>query len=298
MGRTFLAPVSYGLGDLVVSLPAIQALIRDEGSVWLVARAPSQRLLAERIRGLAGGVDEADLACGPGDRLVDLRDHPLQRDFWWGSAAFEAEFGPLNINDILQRICADLGINADFSRPAPLHAYPRSGLGRTVLLVHETDGPDKSWPIHQWAELAAILRAEGFEVAQVLKENGPSRLDGIDVPALVAPTPADAIDVLSGCRGVIGVDTGLTHIAVQQLTPTVTICRRGSVYVRPWPHCAALQGASCTVQCQEAEASYAYNQTVSLRHFRPPPRRCPSGSPCLAAARPGDAAALLQELLP
>jgi hypothetical protein len=297
MGRIFLAPVSYGLGDLVVSLPAIQALIHDEESAWLVARAPSQRLLAERIAGLAGVVDEAQLACGPGDRLIDLRDHPLQRDFWWGSAAFEAEFGPLNINDILQRICADLGINADFSCPTPLHAHPLGGLDRTVLLVHETDGADKTWPVTHWAELVVILRAEGHEVAQVLKEDGPSPLDGIDAPALVAPTPADAIDVLSGCRGVIGVDTGLTHIAVQQRRPTVTICRRGSVYVRAWPHCAALRGASCTVQCQEAEASYAYNQTVNLRHFRPSPRRCPSGSPCLAATRPGDAAILLRELL-
>jgi hypothetical protein len=297
MGRTLLAPVSYGLGDLVVSLPAVQALIRDERSVWLVARAPSQRLLAARITGLAGVIDEAELACGPGDRLVDLRDHPLQRDFWWGSAAFEAEFGLLNINDILQRICADLGINADFSRPTPLHASPRPGLDRTILLVHQTDGPDKSWPPNHWAELVAILHAEGYEVAQVLKENSASSLDGIDVPALVAPTPADAIDVLSGCRGVIGVDTGLTHIAAQQRTPTVTICKRGSVYLRPWPHCAALRGAECTVPCLEAEARYAYNQTVSLRDFRPPTRSCPSGSACLAATRPGDAARLLRELL-
>jgi hypothetical protein len=297
MGRTFLAPVSYGLGDLVVSLPAIQALIHDEQSVWLIARAPSQRLLAARIAGLAGVVDEAELACGPGDRLVDLRDHPLQRDFWWGSAAFEAQFGLININDILQRICTDFGINADFSRPTPLDADPRQGLDRTVLLVHQTDGPNKSWPVNHWADVVAILRADGHEVAQVLKENRPSPLDSIDVSALVAPTPADAIDVLSGCRAVIGVDTGLTHIAAQQRTPTVTICQRGSVYVRPWSHCAALRGAECTVPCLEAEARYAYNQTVSFRDFRPPKRSCPSGSPCLAATRPGDAANLLRELL-
>jgi len=58
MSRTLVAPVSYGLGDLVVSLPAFQALIAEGDPVWLVARAPSQRLLAERIEGLAGVVDE------------------------------------------------------------------------------------------------------------------------------------------------------------------------------------------------------------------------------------------------
>ena len=90
MPRTLLAPVSYGLGDLVVSLPAVQALIGEDQPVWLVARAPAQRLLAERIAGLAGVVDEAELVRGTGDRFIDLRDHPLQRDCWWGSAAFEA----------------------------------------------------------------------------------------------------------------------------------------------------------------------------------------------------------------
>ena len=122
MSRTLIAPVSYGLGDLVVSLPAFQALIAEGDAVWLVARAPSQRLLAERIEGLAGVVDEDSCTPCPGDRFIDLRDHPLQRDFWWGSAAFEAAFGLLNINDILERICADLGVRADFTQPVPLRS--------------------------------------------------------------------------------------------------------------------------------------------------------------------------------
>jgi hypothetical protein len=297
MGRTLFAPVSFGLGDLVVSLPAIQALVKEAAPLWLVARAPSQRLLAERIGGLAGVVDEAGLMCAPGDRLIDLRDHPLQRDYWWGSAAFAAQFGRLNINDILDRICRDLGIPADFGRPEALHARPRPDLARSVLLVHETDGADKRWPEDHWATIAAMLRADGHEVAQVEKENGPSPLDAFALPAVVAPTPGDAVDVLSACRGVIGVDTGLTHIAAQQSTPTVTICRHDSVYVRPWPHCAALRGAPCTPECLDAEAGYAYNQTVSLQHFRPQRRYCPSGSPCLAATRPEDAVALLRRIL-
>jgi ADP-heptose:LPS heptosyltransferase len=297
MRRTLIAPVSYGLGDLVVSLPAIQGLIADRPRVWLVARAAAQRLLAERIAGLDGVIDEAELSRDPGDRFIDLRDHPLQRDFWWGSAAFAAEFGPININNILDRICGDFGINADFAHPRALQANPRLHLGRTVLLVHQTEGTDKRWPVGHWATAAALVRAEGHDVAQVIREPGPSPLDAVAIPAVVAPTPGDAVDVLSACRAVIGIDTGLTHIAVQQGTPTVTICRPGSVYVRPWPHSAALRGAPCTVECVEAEASYAYNQTVSLRHFRPTARRCLSESPCLAAARPEDVVRLLRQLL-
>jgi Glycosyltransferase family 9 (heptosyltransferase) len=297
MGRTLIAPVSYGLGDLVVSLPAIQALIADRPPVWLVARAASQRLLAERVAGLHGIVDEAELTGDPEDSLIDLRDHPLQRDVWWGSAAFAAEFGSMNINEILDRICRDFAINADFAHPRALQANQRLHLRRTVLLVHETDGPDKQWPTGHWAAVAAMLRDDGYDVAQVTRGQGPSPLDAFAIPAVVAPTPGDAVDVLSACQAVIGIDTGLTHIAVQQGTPTVTICRPRSVYVRPWPHSAALRGAPCTVECVETEASYAYNHTVSLRHFRPPARRCPSGSPCLAAARPEHAVRLLRDLL-
>jgi hypothetical protein len=122
-------------------------------------------------------------------------------------------------------------------------------------------------------------------------------LDDIGVATLVAATPPEAVDALAACRAVIGVDTGLTHIAVQQGTPTVTMCRRTSVYVRPWPHSAALRGSDCTDLCRAAETASAYNRTVNLRDFRPPPRTCPSRSACLAGTRAADAVALLRELL-
>jgi hypothetical protein len=297
MSRTLVAPVSYGLGDLVVSLPAFQALIAAGDPVWLVARAPSQRLLAERIEGLAGVIDEDGYTRFPRDRFIDLRNHPLQRDFWWGSAEFEAAFGPMNINDILERICADLGVRADFTRSVPLQRRPFPGLESTVLLVHETDGAAKGWPSERWAELAALLRCDGHDVAHVTKGTRPTPLDDIGVDPLVVTTPPAVVDALSACRGVIGVDTGLTHIAVQQGTPTVTICRRASVYVRPWPHSAALRGSDCTDLCRAAEAASAYNRTISLRDFRPRPRMCPSGSACLASTTAEDAVTLLRRLL-
>jgi hypothetical protein len=297
MGRTFLAPVSFGLGDLVVSLPAIQALIVDNPPVWLVARAPAQRLLAARIEGLAGVVDEAALSLCAGDRVIDLRDHPLQCNHWWGSAAFEAEYGPMDINSILQRICADFGIHADFGRPTPLQANARTDLDRTILLINETDGIHKSWGRDRWTTLASLLGADGHRVAQLTRGDAAPASESLDVPAVVARTPPEVVDVLAGCRGVVGIDTGPTHIAVQQGRPTVTICRRTSVYVRPWPHSAALRGDDCTPRCVAAEGSYAYNRTVSLRDFRPPARACPSERACLAGVRPEDAVNLLRTLL-
>ncbi len=297
MGRALLAPISYGLGDLVVSLPAITALVAEGGPVWLVARAPSQALLADRIPGLAGVVPEEGLTPGPGDRLIDLRDHPLQREFWWGSPGFEAAFGPVGINDLLGRICTDFGIGADFSRPEPLLARPRPGLGRTVLLVQEADGTAKRWSPGAWAAVAHALRADGHDVARVVKEDASSAVDACGVPALVLPTPGDVVDAMTACRGVIGVDTGPTHIAAQQGAPTVTVCRHSSVYFRPWPHCRAARGGRCTAECTATEAAYAYHHEVSLEHHPRSSWACPSGSPCMAGTAPDDAVALLRELL-
>jgi hypothetical protein len=301
MGRLLIAPVSFGLGDLVVSLPAVQAVVTDAhragNEAWLVARSASQRLLAPRIAGLDGCVDEAAMEPGDGDLLLDLRDHPMQRDFWWGSAAFEQSVGPLDINEILACICSDLGIDADFTGPLPLEADRRPGLGNSVLLVHETDSADKAWPVERWEAVVAELRAAGRDVHRVTRREpvGDERRSGI--PALLAPTPGDAVDVLSSCAAVIGVDTGLTHIAVQQGTPTVTICRRSSVYFRPWPHCRVVRGGGCTDACVAAETDYAYNDRVILRDFEPGPHACPSGAQCLTTCTPERVVDALLDLL-
>lgn len=303
MPRTFVAPISFGLGDLVVSLPVIQALIatdHDTGDdVWLVARAPSQRGLAPRITGLAGCIDEASLAAsaGPADRIVDLRDHPLQRDHWWGSPAFEAAFGTVDINDLLDRIGTDLGIRADFSAPVPLEHRRRAGLADTVMLVPETDGANKAWVPARWAELAEWLTADGHQVRQICRTEPMPAMRATGVEGVVAATPGEAVDVLSSCRAVVGVDTGLTHIAVQQGTPTVTIARRSTVYIRPWPHSAAARGEPCTTACEQAEADYAYNAVVALDGFDPGPRTCPSELACLAPVTPERVLSLLRSLL-
>jgi hypothetical protein len=299
--RVYVAPISFGLGDLVVSLPIVQALIADSGrrgdETWLVARSASQARLAERIPGLAGFVDEETFPPVSGaDRLVDLRAHPLQRDHWWGSPDFEAAVGPLDINQILDRIAGDFGIDADFSAPRPLRSVLEPGLDSTVLLVTETDGPAKAWPATKWESLAAQLRPR-FDVRQVTRTATGGDLDPLVAPALPVPNPGAAVDALSSCRGVIGIDTGLTHIAVQQRTPTVTICRHNSVYFRPWRHARALRGAPCNAACLTEEGASAYNDRISLRGFQWKPRTCPSGQQCLADLQPEQAVRLLDELV-
>ncbi len=298
----YVAALSFGLGDLVVSLPAVQGLIAEAGErdeqIWLVARSPGQAVLSQRLAGLAGSVDEElfDPPVRP-HRFVDLRDHPLQRDHWWGSPEFEDAYGPLSINDILGRICADFGIPVDLTRPTPLRAHPRPEVRDCLLLVTETDGPARQWRAEHWASLAAEAKALGADVRLLTRNGSSAEMRATGIQEVRAPTPGDAVDVLTACLAVVGVDTGMTHIAVQQGTPTVTLCRPRSVYFRPWAHCRAVVGDPCDDECMAAERAYAYNDQVSLRGFRPSPRSCAVGGHCVDSIQPDQVLRALRDLL-
>jgi Glycosyltransferase family 9 (heptosyltransferase) len=299
--RRFVAPVSFGLGDLVISLPVVQAAVtadRCSGTeTWLVTRSHGQAALAERVSGLAGTVAEGDIAICESDALVDLRDHPLQRDYWWGSPEFVAAYGALSINDIIARIGADLGVVGDFSAPVPLESRHRTDAESLVLFVADAHGTTKRWAVERWVELATALGRRGLDVAVVTRGEGGNALVDRGLASFVAATPGEAVDVLSACRAVVGVDTGLTHIAAQQGTPTVTLCRTPAVYFRNWDHTRLVAGSVCDPACRRAEKEYAYNQRVNLSGTHPPPRVCPAESGCLDIIEPGSVLKTLNELL-
>jgi ADP-heptose:LPS heptosyltransferase len=248
-----------------------------------MARSRSQAALAERIGGLTGVVTDGETTIVPPDELIDLRNHPLQRDHWWGSAEFEAAYGPLSINEIVDRIGADFGIVADFTAPIPLEAETRTDADDLVLFIVDTDGTAKRWQPDRWLTIATALRRGGLNVAVVTRGVDSHPLVERGLGELVAATPGAAVDALSACRAVIGVDTGLTHIAVQQGTPTVTLSRTPAVYFRNWPHTRLVAGSNCDPACQRVEKSYAYNERVNLGSEHPAPRECPVGGHCLDA---------------
>ena len=289
--RQFIAPVSFGLGDLVVSLPVIQAAQRRGADsmteTWLVTRSPVQTALAARIPGLAGTVrEDRPLAMSPSDAMIDLREHPLQREYWWGSPEFEAVHGAMSINEILGRIASDFGITADFSAPVPLEARPRRAIDRRVLFIADSDGTAKRWPADRWVALARELAMAGAETAVVTRGEPHHFLVSRGLDPVVAPTPGDAVDVLSTCRAAIGIDTGLTHIAAQQGTPTLTLSRRPAVYFRDWGHTRLVAGSSCDALCQRTERVYADAQRTKLDPDAAP-RTCPSHAVCLEPIEPG-----------
>ena len=99
----------------------------------------------------------------------------------------------------------------------------------SVVLVHGTSRADKQWPTASWIELGQRLNHSGFSVAlahgnaveKAVSEAIAAQLDD----AWLWPTMGlDAVtDTMAQSAGVIGVDSGLSHIAVALGLPHVQI---------------------------------------------------------------------------
>lgn len=125
---------------------------------------------------------------------------------------------------------------------APIDTPPQYGLrvralaqgAPTVAFVHGTSREDKLWPQSHWVALGRHLLDAGWRIAlpqgneaeQMRAELIAASLQFERMPRVeVWPTLAlDAvIDRLAGLQGVIGVDSGLSHIAVALGLPHVQI---------------------------------------------------------------------------
>ena len=96
----------------------------------------------------------------------------------------------------------------------------RTGLQGLVALVHGTSRADKCWPLAHWRALATRLNAAGFMVAlphgSAAEEAECHEIarDLVHVQVWPRLTLDVLTDSLANCDGVIGVDSGLSHIAV------------------------------------------------------------------------------------
>ena len=104
------------------------------------------------------------------------------------------------------------------------------GAGRCVALVHGTSRDDKLWPESHWLELGRLLIAQGFTLGlphgDDAERERSQRLAGVLGAAAQAWPRLDLgslADRFAAGAGVIGVDSGLSHIAVALDKPHVQI---------------------------------------------------------------------------
>jgi heptosyltransferase-1 len=117
----------------------------------------------------------------------------------------------------------------DKALPAIKDAAFKAGLLGTVALVHGTSRVDKQWPVNHWQQFITQLNAAGYGVAlphgSAQEEQVAQTIARGMARAQVWPSLSlDALsDALATCTGVIGVDSGLSHIAVALDLPHVQI---------------------------------------------------------------------------
>lgn len=137
---------------------------------------------------------------------------------------------------------AEYGIRPPaIARPAWLAEEPYA------VLLHATSRADKLWDEANWIELGCYLREK--HVRCVLPwgsaaEQARSLRLAAAIPGAVAPPRLDldeAAALLGGAQAVIGVDTGLAHLAAALGVPTV------GIYISTDPALTGLYAGRCAV---------------------------------------------------
>ena len=120
------------------------------------------------------------------------------------------------------------GLKIQSNRPlAQLNiAHPAT---KTIAFIHGSSRPDKTWPLQHWVELGQRLAGSSYQ-AVLVHGNAPELATSQAIAAQLATStvlPMLSLGALTQqlatCRGAIGVDSGVSHIAVALGLPHVQI---------------------------------------------------------------------------
>ncbi|MES2481048.1 MAG: lipopolysaccharide heptosyltransferase I [Pseudomonadota bacterium] len=242
-------------------------LARPTRHAWRAFRAELQAQAYDAVIDLQGLTKSALVArvaqLAPGGRRYALANQTEGSGYeaptrWVADVAIPIE-PRIHAVDRSRQLCARA---LDYALPATevygLRAEPGTGAGHAqeVALVHGTSRDDKLWPQAHWIDLGQRLIEQGFRIG--LPHGGAAERERAERLAAAlgdAATVWPALDLglltdrLAGGAGVIGVDSGLSHIATALDLPHVQIYnfdtawrtgplgrdRQRSVFERPTP---------------------------------------------------------------
>ena len=153
------------------------------------------------------------------------------------------------------------------------------GAQPTVVLVHGSSREDKLWPEAHWSALGQRLVAAGWRVA-LPRTGDVERARANRIATAIGPQaevwPAMNLDALTErmqlTQAVIGVDSGLSHIAVALGLPHVQIYNFPTAWrTGPQPshghlHQVSIEAASSTSSAPSLQAVWAAWQQVAPDH--------------------------------
>jgi heptosyltransferase-1 len=230
---SLLAPAAWG------ALSGARRALRERPYDWIVD-----------AQGLLKSVAVARLATGPtfGYDRLSIRERAAAR-FYDQAIAVSRRLHAVERNRRL--VGAVFGYvpegPPDYGLDLPAGAPAWAPAGRFVVALHASSRRDKRWPDDRWAALATRLQAESITVVypggSEAERAQAARLAAASPGAFAAPamTLPEAAALLARASAVVGVDTGLTHLAVALGTPTV------GLYVATEPGLTGLHGGEQTV---------------------------------------------------
>ncbi len=123
----------------------------------------------------------------------------------------------------------DVPAHVNYGIHAAPREYPWLRARSCAVLLHATSGDYKLWDEENWRMLADALNARGMTCVlphgTVRERERSERLAARMRDAIVPPSLGleDLAGLLAGAKAVVGVDTGLTHLAAALGVPTVGI---------------------------------------------------------------------------
>jgi heptosyltransferase I len=174
-------------------------------------------LIAKLARGRRHGFDVQSVRERPAALFYDVR-HPVDRDLH--AIARNRLLSALALGHALDGII-DFGLDRSALAGAAPMPY--------AVLLHATARPEKEWPEPLWVGIGRVLAARGIEL--VLPYGTPREQEraqriaaALSNARLPQREPLDAVArLIAGAAFVVGVDTGLLHLAAALGVPLVGI---------------------------------------------------------------------------
>lgn len=253
--RAFKAELRREAYDAVIDL---QGLTKSALVSWLARTAPRGRRysLANQTEGSSFEAPARWVA----DVAIEIEPHvhAVQRSRILCAAAFKYEVpAPLRfglVPGVLGAVRPSVATSGFGVNPF----VPRTPV---VVLVHGTSRADKQWPVASWVALGKRLNHQGFTVALAhgsAEEKATSQAIAAQLDdAWIWPSMGlDALtDTMARCAGVVGVDSGLSHIAVALGLPHVQIYNFDTAWrTGPMPQAVPRQWSVYAVPCPGVDA--------------------------------------------
>ena len=154
------------------------------------------------------------------------------------------------------------------------HAGVATSAPPTVVFVHGTSRDDKLWPEDHWVALGRRVIAQGWRIVlphagaeELLRAQRLQAALGASAEVWPAMTLDALVDRMGATQGVVGVDSGLSHIAVALDLPHVQVYNFATAW-RTGPQAAHGHAHQVSVQAQptpSVDAVWAAWSQVSAR---------------------------------